>query len=160
MITIISYSQDKIVTHRGDTITCNIIELADKMIRYKLVGEDSLKRIPKSLTKEIIFENGIAQEVTDKIIINGIADWKKVQMTTSKSDIEGLVRYGEIIAKSNSTWSTTDINKMEDKATDRIRKTAAKNGCHIILITDSTTGDYGDFEDGSNASITGIAYKY
>jgi len=158
-ISFISYSQDKIIKHHGDTIYCKVTELTDKSIIYKFAGEDSSNTISKYLVKKIIFENGIVQKVTNKVIINGIDDWQKVEITALEFDIEGLVQYGEISTKANSVWRDVSLDKMETKAMDRLKRQAAKNRCHIILIL-RTTGIDQRSDEGVNSTVTGVAYKY
>jgi len=159
MLSLISYSQDKIVTHHGDTIKCYIIDSADSSIEFNYIGDDSSNDISQYLVKELIFEDGTVREVSDKVIINGVDDWEKVQITIEAADVEGLVCFGEVKSSSNSIWSTTANSLMDKKAMDRLKRQAARNGCHIILIMKTTDWD-GRNDDGSNASVKGIAYKY
>ena len=157
-IATITYSQDKIVTHRGDTIKCKISEIADKSIKYKYVGEDLLNSISKNVVNVVIFGNGRVQKVTDKIVINGEDDWEKVQITNLESDVEGLTKYGELNAKKNGGSIYSNVGKLQKKAIDKLKKEAASHGCHIILML-SSTGDK-MFYAGSQASVSGVAYKY
>jgi len=42
-------------------------------------------------------------------------DWEKVIITNIETDVEGLTRVGEMMAKASSGWSTTNQGKMEKK---------------------------------------------
>jgi hypothetical protein len=154
-------AQDKIVTHTGETIDCKVTELTDISIKYKFEGEDITNNISKNFVEEIKFSNGRTQKITDKVIINGESDWKKVQITNLESDIVGLKKKGEYMAKASSGWSTTGEGKMQAQAMEKLKKLAAKNGAHMVLILTTTSkgGGYG-FSGGAKASITGVAYGY
>ena len=154
-------AQDKIVTHYGETIGCKVTELTDNSIKYKFEGEDITNNISKNLVEEIKFSTGRTQKITDKIVINGESDWKKVQITNLESDIDGLKKKGEYMAKASSGWSTTGEGKMQAQAMEKLKKIAAKNGAHMVLILTTTSkgGGFG-FSGGAKASVTGIAYGY
>ena len=134
LISIIAYSQDVIYPHKGDAITCSVIEMGDKSIRYKYEGEDLVNSISKNLVSQIKFSNGRTQNITEKVIVSSESDWEKVVITNIESDVEGLTRVGELMAKASSGWSTTNQGKMEKKAMDKLRKEAAEKGCHIVLL--------------------------
>lgn len=154
-------AQDKITTHTGEPITCKVTELTDNTIKYKFEGEDIINNISKNLVKEIIFSSGRTQKITNKIIINSESDWEKVQITNLESDINGLKKKGEYMAKASSGWSTTGEGKMQAKAMDKLKKLAAKNGAHIVLILTTTSkgGSFG-LSGGAKSSVTGVAYGY
>ena len=157
--------QDIMYTHKGGEIKCKIIEMGEKTIRYQYEGEDLINTISKNLVSQIKFVSGRVEKVTDKIIVRGEQDWQKVVITNLESDIQGLTRVGESMAKANSGWNTTNQGKMEKAAMDKLKKEAAAKGCHVILIL-STTGKAGTYEygnvwsGGTKASVTGVFYKY
>jgi len=154
-------AQDNIVTHKGDTIKGKVKEITETNIKFNYTGEDLTNSLSKNVVSEIIFENGRIQKITDKIIISSLEDWEKVQITNIESDVEGLTRYGEIMAKASSGWSTTNQGKMEAKAMEKLKQDAAAKGCHVILLL-TTTGKGGGYglSGGTKASVTGVAYKY
>lgn len=154
-------SQDNILTHKGDTIKGKVIEITETTVKFNYVGESLTNTLTKNVVSQIIFENGRVQKISEKIIINSIEDWEKVQITNIESDVVGLTRHGEMMAKASSGWSTTNQGKMEEKAMDKLKQDAAANGCHIILLL-TTTGKGGGYglSGGTKASVTGIAYKY
>ena len=157
----LSYSQDRIYTHKGDSIICKVIEMGEKTIKFKYEGEEFVDLITKNLVSQIKFASGRVQKVTDKIIITSELDWEKVIITNVESDVEGLERVGEMMAKASSGWSTTNQGKLQKKAMNKLKKQAAEQGCHIILIL-TTTGKGGHFgmSGGAKQSITGVGYKY
>jgi hypothetical protein len=164
IITLISsfaYSQDKILTHRGDSIMCKVTEILENSIKYKYQGEDIMNSISKNIVSEIIFSNGRVQKISDKIIINSELDWEKVIITSNNSDVDDLKRVGEMMAKASSGWSTTNQGKMEKLAMDKLKKEAAIQGCHIVLLLTTTgKGGHAGMSGGAKASVTGVGYKY
>lgn len=49
IVSLLTYSQDKIYTHRGDSIICKVTEMGEKSIKYKYIGEDLINSITKIL---------------------------------------------------------------------------------------------------------------
>jgi hypothetical protein len=161
LISVFAYSQDKIYTHKGDSIVCKVTEMGEKTIKYKYEGEELTNSITKNLVSQVKFANGRTQKVSDKVVVASVLDWEKVIITNVESDVEGLTRVGEMMAKASSGWSTTNQGKMEKKAMDKLKKDAAAQGCHIVLLL-TTTGKGGHYgvSGGTKASVTGVAYKY
>ncbi|MFC1733593.1 hypothetical protein ACFL6I_25115 [candidate division KSB1 bacterium] len=154
-------AQDKIVKLSGDTINCNVSEITDNNIKYKYEGEDLINNISKNIVKEIILKSGRIEKFSERVVINGEEDWEKVQITTLESDIEGLVKGEEMMAKASSGWSTTGQGKMQKKAMDKLKQQAAAKGYHMVLLI-TTTGKGGHYgvSGGTKASVTGVGYKY
>ncbi len=154
-------AQDKIVKLNGDTINCKITEITDDNIKYNYEGEDLINNISKNIVKEIILKSGRIEKINKRIVINGEEDWEKVQITTIESDIDGLVKGEEIMAKASSGWSTTGQGKMQKKAMDKLKKQAAAKGYHIVLlITTTSKAGHSGISGGTKASVTGVGYKY
>jgi len=154
-------AQDKIVKLNGDIIVCKVSEITDDNIKFKYDGEDLLNNMSKNVVREIIFSSGRVQQFSKRIEINGIEDWEKVQITTLESDINGLVKGEEMMAKAASGWSTTGQGKMQKKAMDKLKKQAAEKGYHMVLLI-TTTGKGGHYgvSGGTKASVTGVGYKF
>ncbi len=153
---------DRIITHGGDTISCKVTELIDRKIKYRLDGEDLLNSVSENLVKEIRFSNGKIQEISQHIIVKGVEDWEKVQVTYEKSDVDGLVKKKELTAKSSAVLGYSGQGKMEKKAIEKLKKEAAALGCHVVLILTSTGrgGGLSTFGGTAKANLTGVAYSY
>jgi hypothetical protein len=161
LLSILAYSQDKIYTHKGDTIVCKVTEVGENTIKYKYEEEELTNSITKNLVSQVKFANGRTQKVSDKVVVTSELDWEKVIITNVDSDVEGLTRVGEMMAKASSGWSTTNQGKMEQKAMDKLKKDAASQGCHIILLLTTTgKGGHSGISGGTKSSVTGVAYKY
>ncbi|KKN36665.1 hypothetical protein LCGC14_0771320 [marine sediment metagenome] len=154
-------AQDQILKLNGETVTCKVLEITDGSIKYKHLGEDLLNNISKNLIEEIVFESGRVEKFNKRIVVNGKDDWEKVQITNLESDIQGLIRGEEMMAKAASGWSTTGQGKMQKKAIDKLKKQAAEKGYHVVLLI-TTTGKGGHFgiSGGAKSSVIGVGYKY
>lgn len=140
---------------------CQVKEITSEDVRYSYEGEELINSISNNVVKEIIFKSGRIQKFSERIIINGEEDWEKVKITTLESDIEGLVKGVDMMAKANSGWSMTNQGKMQKKAMEKLKKQAAAKGYHIVfLITTTGKGGHYGISGGTKASVTGIGYKY
>ena len=157
----IAKAQDKIVKLNGETIICKVSEITDDNIKFKYDGEDFLNNISQNVVQEIRFNSGRLQKFSERIVVNGKDDWEKVQITTLESDIDGLVRGEEMMAKASSGWSTTGQGKTQKKAMKKLKKLAATKGYHMVLLI-TTTGKGGHYgiSGGAKSSVTGVGYKY
>ena len=160
LYSVTTYGQDKIIKLSGDTILCTVKEITDDNIKYSYEGEDFLNSTSQNVVKEIIFKSGRTQNFSELVVIKGEDDWEKVKITTLESDIEGLVRGEEMMAKASSGWSTTGQGKMQKNAMNKLKKQAAAKGYHIVLlITTTGNGGYGGIS-GTKSSVTGVGYRY
>ena len=154
-------AQDKIIKLSDDTIKCTITETTGEEIKFKYVGEDVINSIYTNTIQNILFASGRSQSYNQRVIIKDATDWEKVQLTSLESDIKGLVKGEEMMAKASSGWSTTGQGKMQKKAMDKLKKLAATKGYHIVLLITTTSkgGHYG-ISGGTKASVSGVGYKY
>ena len=153
-----SFGQDKIITHANDTINCKVIETQEISIKYKYPNEDVINSISNNVVHKIIFSSGREQIISEKIVINGEKDWEKVQITNLESEIIGLKKIKTFAEKAKgTTW--TNQGKLEKKVMTRIKKDAAKAGCHIVLIL-TENGKSGGFYSSATSSMTAIGYSY
>ena len=98
--------------------------------------------------------------MAEKIVITSEADWAKVLITTAESDVAGLVRKGEVRAKASGMTTMSNQANIDARATEKLKREAARLGAHIILVQNQTTqrGIYGLTTPGSLKQ--GIAYCY
>ena len=132
---------DTIFLLNGKQIVCNVINITESGITYLFAGESLTNAITKNIVKEIRFGSGRVQKFSELIVINGVKDWQKVQITTLQTDVEGLVRKGNVIGNVGQGHETIDR---------KMKQQAAKLGAHII------------FMQGKNFTIDvhGMAYGY
>lgn len=139
----------------GKQIGCNITNITEFGIMYSFVGESLTNTIAKKQVKEIHFGSGRIQKFSELIIINGENDWEKVQLTTLQTDIDGLVRMGEVMGKATGAYAT-NVNRLKERAERKMKMEAAKLGAHIILIQSYNVLN----PDLQRINISGVAYGY
>lgn len=154
----LTYSQDKLYTHKGDTLNVYIQEINENSIRFTYPNEKSINTLSKNVIEKIEHQSGRTEQVTDKIVISGIKDWEKVVITNLESDVQGLTRGEELKAKAKGTTFTSQ-GRVEARAFDKLKKEAASKGYHILLIL-TTTGKSGSPYSSASSSIRAIGYKY
>ena len=154
-------AQDKIIKLSGEEIICKISEIGENAIKFKYEGEDLTNSIYKNTVKEIVFSSGRVQSLNSKVVVNGEKDWEKVRITKLESDVKGLTRGESISASSASGWSFTSQQKIQAKAIKKLKKLAAKNGYHVVLIlTETGKGGHAGISGGTKSGVNGIGYKY
>jgi len=52
---------------------------------------------------------------------------------------------------------SSDVGKQQEKALIKLKKAAAKNGAHIVLVLNEIQSDY---RDAPRITLTGAIYKY
>ncbi len=151
-----SNKSDTIFTTSNERIICVINKVNDKEITFSYPQEAFDNVITTNQILKIHFSSGRVQTFNNRIEIQGEQDWEKVIITKNESDINGLVRKGEVKSSINTaTWGTfSDMAKLTDKAYVKMKKQAAKMGAHIILCWSDQS------EHRGNSAITGIAYGY
>jgi sRNA-binding regulator protein Hfq len=159
---IVSAQVDKIYKHNGETVDGKVIRLEEYTVVFKYDGEDAENVIGKYAIEKIVYgKSGRVEEVTEKIVVNGEADWEKVVILEEKSYIAGLRKVDEIRGKTGLINYHTG-NTADKKAEKKLKMAAAAMGCPFILQTaDKTTvGANSNSLGGSQAIKKGLAYKY
>lgn len=153
---------DKIYKHSGEVVDGKVIRLDEYTIVFKYDGEDAENTIGKYAVEKIVYGKTKRQEdVTEKIVINGEADWEKVVILEDKGYIAGLKKVGEVRGKTGLINFQTG-NTGDKKAAKKLKMDTAKLGCPFVLqMADKTTvGANSNGLGGSQAIKTGVAYKY
>ncbi len=153
---------DKIYKHNGEVVEGKVIKLEEYTVIFKYDGEDAENTISKYAIEKIVYgKSGRVEEVTEKIVINGEADWEKVVILEDKAYISGLKKVDELRGKTGLINFHTG-NTGDKKAEKKLKMEAAKMGCPFILQTaDKTTvGANSNALGGSQAIKKGVGYKY
>lgn len=153
---------DKIYKHNGEVVEGKVVKLEEYTIIFKYDGEDAENTISKYAIEKIVYgKSGRVEEVTEKIVINGEADWEKVVILEDKAYISGLKKVDELRGKTGLINFHTG-NTGDKKAEKKLKMEAAKMGCPFILQTaDKTTvGANSNALGGSQAIKKGVGYKY
>jgi hypothetical protein len=160
----ISFCQDKIKNDtifqlNNELIACKVINISEFEIVYSFIGESLTNTISKKQVKEIHFGSGRIQIFSEKVIVNGEQDWKKVQLTTLQTDVVGLTKKGEVKGKAMGT-ALANMTKVKLRAEEMIKREAAKLGAYIVLLQTYTTNDSQPGLSYGKANINGVAYGY
>jgi sRNA-binding regulator protein Hfq len=153
---------DKIYKHNGEVVEGKVIKLEEFTIVFKYDGEDAENTIGKYAIEKIVYgKTGRVEEVTEKIVVNGEADWEKVVILEDKAYIAGLKKVDEVRGKTGLINYHTG-NTGDKKAEKKLKIEAAKMGCPFILQTadKSTVGANSNSLGGSQVIKKGIGYKY
>jgi sRNA-binding regulator protein Hfq len=153
---------DKIHKHNGEVVEGKVIKLEEYTIVFRYDGEDAENTIGKYAIEKIVYgKTGRVEEVTEKIVINGEADWEKVVILEDKAYIAGLKKVDEVRGKTGLINYHTG-NTGDKKAEKKLKIEAAKMGCPFILQTadKATVGANSNSLGGSQVIKKGIGYKY
>jgi sRNA-binding regulator protein Hfq len=163
LVSMSSFSQvDKIYKHNGETVDGKVLRLDEYTIVFRYDGEDAENTVSKYAVEKIVYgKTGRVEEITEKIVINGEADWEKVVILEDKAYISGLKKVDEIRGKTGLINYHTG-NTGDKKAEKKLKMAAAAMGCPFILQTadKSTVGATSNGLGGSQAIKKGVAYKY
>ena len=153
---------DKIYKHNGEVVDGKVVKLEEYTVIFKYDGEDAENTIGKYAIEKIVYgKTGRVEEVTEKIVINGEADWEKVVILEDKAYIAGLKKVDEVRGKTGLINYHTG-NTGDKKAEKKLKIEAAKMGCPFILQTadKSTVGASSNSLGGSQVIKKGIGDKY
>ena len=153
---------DVITKHNGETVNGKVIRLEEYTVVFKYDGEDAENSLGKYAIEKIVYgKSGRVEEVSEKIVVNGEADWEKVVILEEKSYITGLKKAGEVRGKTGLINFQTG-NTGDKKAQKKLKMDAAKLGCPFVLMTSdkTTVGANSNALGGTQAIKTGVAYKY
>lgn len=154
---------DKIYKHSGEEINGKVIKVEEYTIVFKYDGEDAENTLSKYAVAKIVYKSGRTEEMTEKIIINGEADWEKVVILEDKSYIAGLKKGDEIRGKTGFVSFHTG-NTADAKAQKKLKMEAAKAGFPFILMMESKdinqSGASGPSFGAVQSIKKGVTYKY
>ena len=88
---------DMIYKHNGEVVEGKVIRLDEYTVVFKYDGEDAENTFGKYAIEKIVYgKTKRVEEVTEKIVVTGEADWEKVVILEDKAYIAGLKKDGEV----------------------------------------------------------------
>jgi sRNA-binding regulator protein Hfq len=159
---LISAQVDVITKHSGETVKGKVVRVDEYTVVFKYDGEDAENTIGKYAIEKVVYgKSGRVEDITEKILVNGEADWEKVIVLEEKSYIAGLKKGGEVRGKTGLINFQTG-NTGDKKADKKLKMAAAVIGCPFVLMTSdkTTVGANSNAIGGSQAIKTGLGYKY
>jgi|SRR5690606_19578139 len=157
-----SAQSDLITKHNGEVVSGKVVRIDEFTLVYKYDNEDAENTISKYAVEKVQYgKSGRIEEMSDKIEINGEADWEKVVIVEDKALLAGLKKGDEIRGKTALINFQTG-NTGDKKADKKLKMAAAAMGCPFVLLTvDKTTvGANSNQLGGTQAIKKGVAYKY
>ncbi len=131
----ISFAQnDTIYFHNGNVVAGKVVSVSEYTITYKYSNEDAQQTASKYAIEKIHYQSGRNENITSKIIVNGVEDWEKVMVLDDKSQIAGLTR-GNAIRSYTKFLNLHTANTGEKKAYQMLLKEAATFNQPFIFIT-------------------------
>lgn len=146
---------DKIVKMNGETVAVKVTAVTDREVSFTYPGEQTVNVIGVNQVKEIDFASGRVQMLTKRVEINNENDWGKVVVTTVPGDVQGLVSKGDVVAAAIPMTAFSSQEALNERATEKLKRKAAKMGAHIILLT----SDQNSILAGKTVK-KGVAYGY
>jgi hypothetical protein len=154
-------AQDKVITLNGDTINCRILDFNGVALTFSMPPGDSVCYKLASQIYQLLYSNGQIQNISQRILISGEKDWEKVIITYDSTDVDGLVRVGELKTK---TYTSNDEEQALMKGQIKLKKEAAKMGASVVLITKQFSRGRNMYVvlqyDDAKAVYHAIAYTY
>ncbi|GAB4037928.1 hypothetical protein [Spirosoma jeollabukense] len=158
-----AFAQDVIVKLNSQQLNAKVTEGTGTDVKFKYPNEDLVNVVSKNLVQEIRFASGRTEPVSTRVEIFTEEDWPKVQVTTLESDVAGLAKLGEVRAKANGATVFSNSAKVDERATEKLKREAARLGAHLVLIQSKNVrgSDYNYFGSTTARSVlTGVAYGY
>ncbi|SFQ58890.1 hypothetical protein [Hymenobacter arizonensis] len=156
---------DKLTKLTNEEILVNVIAVNDREVSFTYPGETAVNVLNKNQVKEIGFASGRVEKITERVVIASEEDWQKVIVTTLESDVVGLTRKGEVRAKAAGATALSNQANIDARATEKLKREAARMGAHIILIQAQNTqrGSMGNAFQTAQVPTSlkqGVAYSY
>jgi hypothetical protein len=159
---VVSAQTDAITKHSGEIVNGKVLRVDEYTVVFKYDGEDAENSLGKYAIEKIVYgKSGRVEEITEKIVVKGEADWEKVIILEEKSYIAGLKKAGEVRGKTGMINLQTG-NTGDKKAEKKLKMAAAALECPFILMTSdkTTVGANSNQFGGTQAIKTGLGYKY
>jgi hypothetical protein len=151
-------TNDKIYKHNGDVVQAKVLKVGESVITFKYPNEDAEHTVGKLAIERIEYSSGRTEKISDKVVINGKADWEKVQIIRDATAIVGLRKGDEISGKTSSWVSYNTQSGADKKATKHIKESAAEhNPPYVLLTADKEVANWSGVSQGLKR---GVIYSY
>ena len=151
---------DTIYFHKGDAVAVNVTKISDLTVSFKYPNEDAENEFSKyAVQKVVIGKSGRVEKMTDKIVVNGEADWEKVVVLDDIAQTAGLKK-GDEVAGKTALINYRTATGSDRKALEKIKKAAAKKNAPFILMNTDKNFTLGYGWGSSQSSKKGVCYSY
>jgi hypothetical protein len=135
---------DSIFYRTGEVVPVLITEITETSVKFTYPGEDLLNTVNLNTIEKIRFKSGRIQEFTHRSNLNTVLsaeDWNNVQISNIESEVAGLIKLDNIGAKAKGTTTLSSIGKLQERAYNKLKMTAAMLGSNIIFMIEQSTQD-------------------
>ena len=161
-----SAAVDSVYTNEG-TLAVNVKEITETGIRYTFPNEDVINTVFKNSVYRVKYKSGRVQSFTEALAlapVTGGDDWEKVTLSKLEWEIKGLYKLEDVNAKAKGTTEFSNVNKVKNRAFDKLRMEAAMLGGNVVFLTDQATNGnlYGSRFQAARSTetfLSGIAYS-
>ncbi|MBO0939810.1 hypothetical protein J2I47_24910 [Fibrella sp. HMF5335] len=161
-----SAAVDSVYTNEG-TLAVNVKEITETGIRYTYPNEDVINTVFKNSVYRVRYKSGRVQSFAEALTlnpVNGGDDWEKVMISKLESEVKGLYKLEDVNAKAKGTTEFSNVNKVKNRAFDKLRMETAMLGGNVVFLTDQATNGnlYGSrFQSARSTEtfLSGIAYS-
>lgn len=147
---------------RLEKIPCTVKQIGTETISYSYPNEELVNTISKRDVKKITFKSGREQvfnELSSYKTIHGANDYKNVTVTISSNDVNGLFQIANLTSKEQAGTIFANMEKIKQKAIDKLRIKAAMMGANYIYYQENRTTGYSASNQGYTTYLEGVAYS-
>jgi hypothetical protein len=161
-----SQKLDSLFTNEG-TLVVDIKEVTSDGIKFVYPKEDIINTIYKNAVFKIIFKSGRTQlfsESSSFNLVTGGDDWEKVTISQVETEVKGLYKLEQVTSKAKGATIYSNMNKVKNRAYDKLKIETALLGGNVIYLTDQKTdgnsyGGYFQAGKSTETNLSGIAYS-
>lgn len=140
---------DVIKKQIGETLKGRIISVDDNVIVFTYEGQDVPYTIAKNAVEKITYgRTGQVLQTSNKIAVNGQADWANVVILETLENTRGL-ELGQQIGTSADLVNYQTENGANAAVVKRLKTEAARLGYQFVLVTTD-----------ASSNRTAVVYKY
>jgi hypothetical protein len=141
--------------------------LTEDSVQYNYYGEGIPISTPKTRLEKVVTRSGrvvVFENTSKKKTVYSAEDWEKVEITNVESEVEGLIRMGNVSGKAKGTTNFSSLEKLQSRSMTKMRMQAAFLGCDLIFMlnqtnTDSRFGSALSFSQTASSTLSGTAYN-
>jgi hypothetical protein len=166
-ISLQDFGQVDTIFSNNQKIGCTIKEITTDAVKFSYPGEDLVNSVYKNTIQKIIFKSGrvqtFAESTSFKRVDNG-KDYSNVSFTFVPSEVQGLVKLGDVSSKAKGTTVYSSMTKVKERAERKIKIQAAMMGANIVFVAQNNTtgnqvGSYFQAGKSTETNLNGVAYS-
>ncbi|OHX65110.1 hypothetical protein [Flammeovirga pacifica] len=140
-ITFSQVKNDTLLTVVGEKVIVSVKEITASEIKYSYPNEALLNGMKKSSVAEIRFGSGRVQKLHKFLNYKNVStgkDWENVSISNVATEVEGLVKLGDVSAKAEGTTEFSSVAKLQARVYDKIKVQSAMLGGNVAFVINQT----------------------